>query len=81
MKALYQVQDVKAGVYHHPIAMVSDGEAHRAFAQAANNKETQIGLTPEDFRIWKIGTHDESTGEIIIFPEKILLTEARVLVM
>lgn len=80
MKRIYMVEDVKAGVHHNPLIMISDGEAHRSFTGAANNKETIIGANPEDFRIWAIGEFNEVTGEIILFANRIMLANAQSLV-
>lgn len=80
MKRIYMVEDIKAGIYHNPLIMISDGEAHRSFTHAANNKETSIGLNPEDYRMWSVGEYNETTGEILLFANKVLLANAQNLV-
>ena len=76
MKRIYAVEDVKAGLHHNPLIMISDGEAIRSFTDAANNKETIIGAHPEDFRFWALGEYNEITGEIKKFSEPLMLINA-----
>lgn len=67
---LYAVYDVASGVYDGPHAQQTDAVATRNFAQAVNNPESPIGKNPDDFTLFRVGTWDDSNGEII--PESVV---------
>lgn len=64
MNKFYTIYDSKAGFYRPPFHARSKGEAIRMFQQAANDITTQIGLYPEDFCLFEIGTFDDITGNL-----------------
>jgi len=61
-KPVFVVYDAKAEIYLTPFMMRSKGEAVRAFMDIANNKETAIGLHPEDYILYYIADYDELKG-------------------
>lgn len=62
MKKAYIIYDCKSESYSPPMLHLAVGDALRAFTQAANAQDNQIGLNPEDFSIFEIGEYDERTG-------------------
>ena len=66
VKKIYSVYDVKAKYHLNPIVMKEDAEALRAFADLANDKQTMIGLHPEDFELFYLGTFDDNSAEICV---------------
>lgn len=67
------VYDSKAKVYLPPVFCSNQQVAQRAFMGAANQRDHQIGANPADFSMFIIGTFDDDTAEIRMFPERINL--------
>lgn len=66
MQALvYATFDMKAKLWNPPFVMTTEGEAVRAFSDAASKPGTVISRHPEDFALYQIGTFDNETGEIV----------------
>lgn len=64
VRKIYAVQDVKAVYFLPPICLKSDGEAKRFFSDAVNDKQTVVGVHPEDFRLYNLGEFDDNSGKI-----------------
>lgn len=62
---LCSVFDVKAGVYSNPQCFRSNGEAIRSFCDACNDERSQFSRHASDYSFWKIGTYEDSTGELV----------------
>lgn len=60
----YSVYDSKAGVYAQPVFYRNDGEAIRAFSNAANLPEHPFCANAEDFTLFEIGDYDDITGNM-----------------
>lgn len=56
---VYTVYDSKAEAYLFPISYQSKGQAVRAFSEAANDKNSNIGKYPEDFTMFELGEFDD----------------------
>ena len=71
---VYSVFDRCSGVYDMPSCFRTDGEARRAFVQAASNGDTMVAQSPEDFTLFHVGFWNDGTGEIeaILAPVKIV---------
>lgn len=70
-KFMYTVYDQKSESYSMPFFHLARGDALRAFTSAANDKEkSNIGLYPEDYDLFELGTYDERTGEFEIYEVK-----------
>lgn len=71
MKAtFYAVKDLMTNRFMTPALSDTDETAIRQFRSNINH----INLwkdNPQDFDLWKLGTYDDETGEIIYNPEKI----------
>jgi len=63
-KILVAVRDSKADYYGAPVAADSRSIAIRQFLDLARDKNTQIGLHPEDFALFCVGEFDIATGMI-----------------
>lgn len=67
----YTIYDVKALQYHSPWFQATDGLAVRAFADLANDQQTNIGRHPRDYTLYMCGIYDDNTG--IFTPQSPLL--------
>ena len=61
----YTVFDVCSGVYDRPFPCHSDMEAKRLFSDIAVDAEHPIGKHPEHFTLFRIGTYENTTGELV----------------
>ncbi len=62
---IYTIYDTASGLYRFPMFVSSDGEALRSFSDAALNAESDIGKHPEDYTIFRNGSFNDVTGEIL----------------
>lgn len=58
------VRDAKSQLYSHPMFMVTDAQAVRAFGDAVNGKDSVYSAHPEDYRLVCLGTFDDVSGVI-----------------
>lgn len=61
---LYSIKDTKMG-FNQVLIMPNNASAIRTFGDIARNKEHPIAKHPEDYQLFKIGTMDEDTGELV----------------
>lgn len=80
IKDVFVVRDVKVGAFATPFYLENISVAMRAFAHAANNKETDCGRYPDDFSLYHLGTYDDETGKFDLLPEPFHLALASTLV-
>lgn len=59
---IYTVLDSKSGAYSPPFFMQKDGMALRTFSDLANDRKTSVGVHPEDYSLYRIGTFDDNTA-------------------
>lgn len=64
---MYLVYDSKSESYSMPLFHLAVGDAQRAFTRAANSQESAIGLNPEDFSLFEVGSYDERDGKFEIY--------------
>lgn len=57
---IYTVYDSKTESYLKPFFLLSPGEALRGFIDIANDKNTAIGLHPEDYTLFELGEWEDS---------------------
>lgn len=62
---VYSVYDEKALVYGLPICFSTDGLALRAFADLVSNPNSNVNKYPSDFKLYRIGEFNDTTGELI----------------
>lgn len=58
----YSVLDDKAGIYAHPFFVANDNIAIRTFADECKNPQSILNKHPEDFRLYRVGKFDDTTG-------------------
>lgn len=64
IKLIFAVYDSKAETYNTPFFMGTVNEALRAWADLANDGESQISRYPGDFTLFQLGSVDLSCGKI-----------------
>ena len=62
MIKLYGIKDTLVG-FCETRPGVNDATSIRNFGLAVKNKETMIGMFPDNFELWKLGEINEKTGE------------------
>lgn len=64
----YVIFDTKAKMYNKPFYLQNDNIAKRAFSDLANDPQTDVFKHPTDFQLFKVGTYEDTTAEIISHP-------------
>lgn len=61
------IHDTKAEAFAQPMFFQAVGQAVRAFIDAVSDGDPKSNLAnhPEDFNLFRIGTYDDQTGEIV----------------
>lgn len=72
---LYAVYDDKAQAYNAPFPLSADGLAIRAFREACADERTDLHKYPCDYRLYRIGTFDPSTGALDTLVPAVLLAD------
>lgn len=77
----YSIYDIKAEIYHVPSYCHNDAHARRMYMSEIGKSQSVFHQFPEDFRIFKVGSFDDSTG--MLTPEKtpVMLCELKSLVL
>lgn len=60
----YSVFDEKAFAFLPPWFCMTDAVALRHFTQAARDGNTDIGRFPEDYKLFRLGTFNDTSGTI-----------------
>ncbi len=69
---LYSVYDEVAQTFNAPFPEANDNSAMRAFGTVCNDPASILSKHPGDYYLYKVGSMDEHTGELIdCFPERI----------
>lgn len=76
MKKVYSVYDKKGCFYSNPFVVDNGIQAVRSFQQSVFDKNTQIGLYPEDFALFYFGTFDDDKGTFDLLAVPHLVHEA-----
>ncbi|AXH75175.1 MAG: nonstructural protein [Microviridae sp.] len=66
IRKVYTIFDSAARIYLPPFHLHADGEAVRAFRDAANSPSHYVGQHPADYTLMRIGSYDDSTGMYIM---------------
>ena len=61
---LYSVKDTKMG-FEQILVLPNNAAAIRWFGDISQNKEHPISKHPEDYQLFKVGTMNEDTGELV----------------
>lgn len=59
------VFDKATMAYMRPWAALSTGQAIRVFEDEVQNPGSEIGRHPEDYALFKVGTFNDATGEML----------------
>lgn len=73
---MYSVYDSKTGVFGQPNFLINRGAALRAWQEAANDNQSNIGKYPADFTMFEIGYWDDETGNVSMHHTKVSLGTA-----
>lgn len=73
MQIVLAVYDEKALSYGNPMFVVNEGVAVRSFCDAAADPKSYIAAHPGDYKLYKIGTYEENTGELRNLAPKVLV--------
>nr|WAE43476.1 MAG: nonstructural protein [Microviridae sp.] len=65
---LYCIKDNKVACFGKPFSEQNHIQAQRALHVAVNDKTIQIGMFPEDFDLYLVGTFNDQDGKITITP-------------
>lgn len=60
--SVYTIFDCKSEVYNSPVFYRTDAEAIRNLSLMVNSTDNAIGLNPEDFTLFKIGSFSQENG-------------------
>lgn len=60
---VFAVYDDKAGAFMSPFVLPAIGLAVREFQSAVNNPQSNISKYPADFKLYKLGTFDDNSGQ------------------
>lgn len=62
---VYAIYDCASHVFTAPTIDISDASALRSFQQAIANSGSVMNFMPDDFSLYKVGTFDVETGELV----------------
>lgn len=61
----YTLHDVKALTYSPPFFQHNNALAERMLSDLVNDPNTSVGRHPADFKLYCVGSYDDSTGQLI----------------
>lgn len=61
---IYSIRDKETG-FMSPMVDMNDGAAARNFAKAVNSGEGLLGYAPKDFDLYRIGSFNNETAELV----------------
>ena len=59
---MFAIYDSKAESYNAPFCFGAVGQAVRAFADLANDQQSNIAKHPADYNLFEVGTYDDQIG-------------------
>lgn len=74
------VRDRAVQASKQPVFVAHVGGAQRAFSDAANSKEGEIGAHPDDFELYELGEYNDETMEFTMLDKPRLVCVAKDLV-
>lgn len=72
----FSILDTKADTFNVPFFMRTTGEAVRAFADLANDPQSNIYRHPDDYRLFHVADFDQELGAFSQLPKPIPLGSA-----
>ena len=77
-RILVSIKDSQIEGFFPVICVEHENQAVRSFVQEINRPgESNLYLFPEDFDLYKIGTFDDTTGQLENLPSPLLLRRGR----
>ncbi len=70
---MFAIYDSKAATYNAPFCFGATGQAVRAFADLANDRDSNIAKHPADYFLYEIGTYDDAVAAVNALQEQINL--------
>jgi len=70
---MFAIYDSKAATYNAPFCFGATGQAVRAFADLANDRDSNIAKHPEDYFLYEVGTYDDAVALVEPLKEQINL--------
>lgn len=64
MMRFFAIYDVKSENYRFPFFQQTTGLAMRTFSEGVNDPRSELHKYPDDFKLYQLGTWDETTGEM-----------------
>lgn len=68
----YAIHDSGSESYLRPFLCRADGEALRLFKELVKDKEHPVGAHPEFYKLFRIGSFNDSTGEVVGHPPTVV---------
>lgn len=62
---MYTLHDVKALQYNPPFFALNDALAKRMIEDLVADLNTSVGRHPADFKLYRLGTYEDSKGEVV----------------
>lgn len=76
MYGLYSIRDIKS-TYMQVLTDVNDATAMRGFRQACMVPDSIMALHPTDFALYRVGSFDADTGEVVAMSPQLLCDAAQ----
>lgn len=76
---LYSIFDAKVSAYQPPFTAQNDAHAKRMLADTAKDPKTLFHQHPADYTLFKIGSFDDETGQLVSLPHSRLESLGNVL--
>lgn len=71
---IYSIFDTASGLYSRPFFTQSDGEAIRSFTDLSSDAKHPVGMHPEDYTLYRLGTFNDNNGAFHDEPNESLAT-------
>ena len=62
---IFSIKDVKLDAFSSPFSSQGEVQAKRTFHELVEDDKTRIHRYPSDFALYKLGTMNDSSGEMI----------------
>jgi len=63
-RQLYCIKDEHVGIFDKPFIAVNDADATRSFGRACQDKDIQLGMFPDHYSLYNLGSMDDDTAVI-----------------
>jgi len=67
------MHDAKSGLFTQPFYSPNRAVAQRHFIAASEDPASMVSKFPADFRLYELGTFDDSTGVVSVHPVPVLI--------